>query len=167
MASHSLNTLHDLFIVGLKEVYGAEQQLLQAVPQMIDAASSQELKNAFQQHMQSTKEQISRLENIFDMLDIDPEEMPCSAVKGMIEDTQRILSMPGDPKVKDAALIAAEQKAEHFEIASYGTLRTWAQEMGHNDVAEQLQMTLQEESQTDKKLSEMAESSINISAPQI
>lgn len=167
MASQSLNTLHDLFIVGLKEAYGAEKQILQAIPMMVNAASSQDLKNVFQQHVKSTQEQISRLEDIFEMLDVDPEEMPCSAISGLIEDGRRIMSMSGNPKVKDAALIAAEQKGEHFEIAIYGTLRTWAQEMGHDDVAEQLQMTLREESQADKMLSNMATSDVNVSAPQM
>jgi ferritin-like metal-binding protein YciE len=151
--------------MGLKETYNAEKQILDVIPNVIDSISSQDLKNAFKQHMQSAQEQISRLEDIFDMLDLNPEEVPCNMIKGLIEDCHRILSMPGDPKVKDAAIIAAEQKAEHFHIAVYGTLRTWAQEMGHDDVAEKLQMSLKEEYQADKTLSDMAKSDVNISAP--
>lgn len=165
MVSKSLDTLHDLFVVSLKEAYGAEKQVLQAIPMMVQAASSQDLKNSFQQHVQVTKQQISRLENIFDMLDIDPEEIQCSAIQGIIEDTRRIISMSGNPKVKDAALIAAEQKGEHFKIACYGTLRAWAQDMGHNDIADQLQITLKEEYQTDKEFTQMAESDVNVAAP--
>ena len=165
MASQPLNTLHDLFVMGLKETYGAELQIMDIMPQVIDAVSSSDLKQAFQNHVQATQEQISRLEDVFEMLDIDPEPMTCNAVAGLIEDGKRIIQASGDPMVKDAGLIAAEQKMEHFEIASYGTLRTWAQEMGHNDVADILQMTLKEESQTDKQLSQMAEERINVNAP--
>lgn len=165
MASQQLNTMHDLFVMGLKEAYSAEQQLLEAMPKMIEAVSNSSLKQAFQQHQQTTQQQVSRLEEIFEMLDMNPEAQTCHAVQGLIQDAKMIIQSQGNPQVKDAGLIAAEQKTEHFEIAVYGTLRTWASEMGHEDIAEMLQQTLQEESRTDKMLSDMAESDVNVNAP--
>lgn len=165
MASQQLSSMHDLFVMGLKEAYNSEQQLLKAMPQMVEAISNPSLKKVFQQHQQTTEQQIARLEEIFEMLDMQPEEQTCHAVQGLIQDAKMLIQAQGSPQVKDAGLIAAEQKTEHFEIALYGTLRTWASEMGHEDIAEILQKTLQEESRTDKMLSNVAESDINISAP--
>ena len=159
--SESLNSFDDLFAHQLKDVYDAEHQLTEALPQMAGAASSSDLKNAFNTHLIETREQIKRLEQVFQMLGKQPERTTCPAMKGLIKEGQETIAASGDPKVKDAALIASAQRAEHYEIAAYGTLRTLAQTIGRADVAKLLQQTLDEEGNTDKKLTRIAESHIN------
>lgn len=158
------NSLEELSLHSLQDIYDAEQQALKAMPQMMEAASSQQLKMAFQQHMQETQQQVQRLEQIFQMMGQSPKGVQCEAMKGLIKEAQEILSMQGDPAVKDAAIIAAAQKQEHYEIAGYGTAVTWAQMLGQNQAAQLLKQTLSEEENTDKKLTQIAESSINIRA---
>lgn len=160
------NSLEELSIHSLQDIYDAEQQALKALPQLMEAASSSQLKSAFQMHMDQTQQQVQRLEQIFTMMGQSPKGKPCEAMKGLIKEAQEIISMKGDPAVKDAALIAAAQKQEHYEIASYGTAVTWAQMLGQNQAADLLKQTLNEEEQTDKKLTQLAESAINIRAAQ-
>lgn len=162
-----LNTLHDLFVNELKDIYDAENQIVEAMPNMVDAASTPELKDMFQQHMQETQNQIGRLEDVFDMLDIDPEREHCDGMAGILKDGKKMISAQGNAKVIDAGLIAAAQKVEHYEIASYGTLRAWASTMGHDDIASILQKTMRQESFTDEKLTRVAERSVNAQAPQM
>jgi len=162
--SESLNTFDDLFTHQLQDLYDAEHQLTEALPKMADASSSGDLKNAFNTHLMETREQIKRLEQVFQIVGKKPERVTCPAMKGLIKEGQETISATGDPKVKDAALIASAQRAEHYEIAAYGTLRTLARQVGLNDVAQLLQKTLDEEGNADKKLTRLAESHINAEA---
>lgn len=162
-----LDTLQDLFESELKDIYGAEQQIMEAMPEMIEAASSVELKEKLEHHSKQTEQQIVRLEEVFEMLDMEPEAEKCDGMAGILEDGEKMLKAEGEPHVKDAALVAAAQKVEHYEISTYGTLRTFAHTLGHEKVAEKLQQTLREESETDKLLTKLAEASINREAPGI
>ncbi len=161
MFSESFNDINDLFQHNLKDLYDAEHQLTEALPQMAAAATSPELKSAFTQHLAETKVQITRLDRVFQQIGKSPERVTCPAMKGLVKEGQEIISASGDPKVKDAALIGAAQKTEHYEMAGYGTLRTLAQQVGMSDVASLLQQNLDEEGQTDKKLTAIAEGSVN------
>lgn len=164
LTSMKIDTLEDLFIQELKDIYDAEKQIIEALPKMIDAATSPELKHGFEKHLEETKQQFQRLEDVFDMLDMDPEAEHCDGMAGIIKDGEKVVSAEGDPDVKDAALIAAAQKVEHYEIAGYGALRTYARILGHDDAVKILQHTLNQEHETDKQLTEMAERSINVKA---
>lgn len=158
-----LDSLHHLLIDELRDLYNAENQLTKALPKMAKAASSSELKTAFQTHLDETKRQIERLEKIFEQLDYSPKGKSCKAMQGLIEEGKEIIEEDADPSVRDAGLIAAAQKVEHYEIASYGTARTHAQLLGLQEAAELLEETLEEESATDEKLTTIAQS-INVSA---
>jgi ferritin-like metal-binding protein YciE len=142
-------------------LYDAEQRLTKALPKMADAAHSPALKAAFQEHFRQTEGQVSRLEQVFRSLGKSARSKTCEAMKGLIEGGEEAISAKGDPDVKDAALIAAAQRVEHYEIAGYGTVRTFAQRLGRLDAAGLLQQTLDEEAATDKKLTALAEQSIN------
>jgi len=164
LTSLKLNSLQDLFVEDLKDLYGAEQQIIEALPKMIEAAHSEQLKNKFQQHLIETQQQARRLEEIFSMLDMEPEAGPCEGMRGIIKEGQIFISAEGDVNVKDAALIGAAQKVEHYEVAGYGTACTFAQVLGHHEIAQKLQTTLGQEKETDKILTQVAESSVNPSA---
>jgi ferritin-like metal-binding protein YciE len=161
-----LNSMDDLFLSQLKDLYDAENQLLKALPLMADAASSTQLKQSFNLHLQQTQQQVERLEQAFRMLGRDAERETCAAMKGLIAEGNEMIAAQGDPDVKDAGLIAAAQRVEHYEIAGYGTARTFAYRVGRPEIARLLETTLQEEKQTDQLLTQMAESSINIRAEQ-
>jgi ferritin-like metal-binding protein YciE len=156
-----LDNLDDLLCVELKDLYSAEQQLIKALPQMSKAAHSPELKRAFDQHLAETKRQKDRLEQAFRMLGHQAEAETCEAMEGLIEEGNEIISAEGDPEVKDAALIAAAQRVEHYEMAGYGCARTFAMRLGRHDVADLLQETLDEEGNADKILTQIAESFVN------
>jgi ferritin-like metal-binding protein YciE len=160
-SSETLNTFEDLFNHQLKDLYDAEHQLTESLPLMADAANATELKNAFNTHLMETRDQIRRLEQVFQIVGEEPERVTCPAMKGLIKEGQETINASGDPRVKDAALIASAQRAEHYEIAAYGTLRTLARQAGMNDIAELLQRTLDEEGNADKKLTRIAEGQIN------
>jgi ferritin-like metal-binding protein YciE len=160
----AVKKLHDLFIEQLSDVYDAEQQLTKALPKMAEAASSQDLQQAFELHLQQTRQQAQRIERIFDALGEKPKNKTCKGMKGLIEEGEEIMKEDGSSEAKDAGLIAAAQKVEHYEIATYGTLRTYAREMGHTQAADMLQQTLDEESQTNEKLTQLATQHINIEA---
>jgi ferritin-like metal-binding protein YciE len=162
--SESLNTFDDLFTHQLEDVYDAEHQLIEALPLMANAASSSDLKNAFNTHLMETREQAKRLEQVFQILGKEPSRTTCPAMKGLIKEGNETIKASGDPKVKDAALIASAQRVEHYEIAAYGTLRTLATQIGQTDAARLFQKTLDEEGNTDKKLTKLAESHINAEA---
>jgi ferritin-like metal-binding protein YciE len=156
-----IKTMNDLFVHQLRDMYYAERQITEALPKMIDKASSPELKQGFQTHLAETNQQVSRLDQIFRMLDVAAEEVTCPAIDGIIKEADQISGDVADKSVLDAALVAAAQAVEHYEIARYGTLIAWAKELGRNDCAQLLNQTLEEEKATDRKLSVMAESRIN------
>ena len=162
----NLDSLSELFIEELKDVYDAEKQLLKEMPKIGRAASSDQLREAFEFHAEQTKGQVNRLEKIFAKLDMKPTGKSCEGMKGILAEAQQLLKEEpkADPSVLDAALIAAAQRVEHYEIASYGTLRTYARTLGAEDAAKLLQETLDEETQTDQKLTMMAEGMINLDA---
>ncbi len=153
-----LESLRELFIEELQDLYSAEDMILEALPKMIEEASSPELKSAFQQHLEQTKGQVARLDRIFDQLeDVDREDKTCKGMKGIIDDNEDLLDEDAEPEVLDAGMIAGAQRVEHYEIAGYGTVRTYAKLLGRSDWAQLLQQTLDEEKQTDLKLNQLAE----------
>lgn len=159
-----LKTLQDLYVDQLKDLFNAENQLLKALPKMAKAATSPQLSAAFTEHLAETKIQIERLETIFTELEVSPKGKTCKAMAGLLEEGAEAISEDADPCVRDAALIAAAQRVEHYEMAGYGCVRTFARLLGHEDATELLQTTLDEEGSADKKLTELAESIINIEA---
>jgi ferritin-like metal-binding protein YciE len=163
-SSKQLDSMETLLIDQLEDLYDAEQQIVTALPLMANAAQDQTLKSAFQQHLRETENQVRRLEQVFELLGQKARSKSCAAMKGLITEGQEVISAGGDPDVKDAALIAAAQRVEHYEIAGYGTARTFAQRLGRHEAARLLQQTLDEEGATDKKLTALAESSINMQA---
>jgi ferritin-like metal-binding protein YciE len=151
-----LNTLEDLFFHELQDLYDAENQIVKALPKMAKSASSPELKRGFEDHAEETRIHIHRLTQIFDLLGKSAKGKKCDAMKGLLSESQNLMDENAEPEVLDAGLIASAQKVEHYEIASYGTVRTWAQVLGHMEVAELLNQTLDEESATDEKLTNAA-----------
>ena len=158
------NSLKDLFIHQLKDLYDAEHRLTDALPKLAEKAANPDLQHAFESHLQETEKQVERLEIIFEKLDLDPERVKCAAMVGLISEGDEVLDAEGDQDVLDAALIAAAQRVEHYEISGYGTARTFAQQLGYADAAELLQQSLDEESAADRKLTNIAVSSVNRSA---
>jgi ferritin-like metal-binding protein YciE len=151
------------YVEELKDLYSAETQLLKALPKMAKAASSPELRTAFEDHLDETRDQVERLETIFKKLGISPKGKKCKAMEGLIEEGSELMAEQAAPAVMDAALIAAAQRVEHYEMAGYGCVRTWCLVLGHSDAAKLLQETLAEERDADKKLTEIAES-LNLEA---
>jgi ferritin-like metal-binding protein YciE len=154
-------TLHDAFIDELRDTYDAERQLTKALPKLARASGSPELRDAFEAHLEETRTQVKRLETIFGMLDEKVRGKHCDGIAGIIEEGKAIMEEEFDEPTMDACLIAAGQRAEHYEMAAYGTLVAWANAMGHLDAAGLLQQTLDEEKAADKKLSGLAEGGIN------
>ncbi len=157
-------TLKDLFVEEIKDLYHAEKQLTKALPQMAKKATSEELKEAFEKHLKETENQITRLEQVFKELDMTPRGKKCEAMEGLIEEGKGMIEEFDKSDTLDAALIAAAQKVEHYEIASYGTVRTYAEQLNFSKAAELLQETLEEESAANEKLNELAINSINVEA---
>lgn len=155
------NSLRDLFVNQIEDLYDAENRLTKALPKMAEAASSSELKKAFQQHLTETQGHVSRLDTIFRELNIEPTRETCQAMKGLIAEGEEMIGAKGDSSVKDAALIAAGQRVEHYEMAGYGSARTFAQQLGLSQAANLLQQTLDEEGAADKKLTQIAETVVN------
>ena len=162
----NLESLTDLFIEELQDLYDAEQQLLKAMPKVAEACFSEELRESFVLHMEQTKGQVERLEKIFGNYKMSPKGKHCRAMKGLIEEVEELLQKEkgSDPSVLDAGLIIASQKVEHYEIAGYGSVRALARTLGAKDAEKLLQETLDEEAETDRKLTMLAESSINLDA---
>src|SRR5687768_1795766 len=156
-----MKTLADLFVHELKDLYSAEKQLLKALPKMIKAASNEELQAGLEKHLGETEDQVSRLEEIFEELEISSRGAKCPAMEGLIEEGKEILEADMDDDVRDAAIICAAQRVEHYEIAGYGCARTFAQQLGHENAAKLLQQTLDEEKAADEKLTEVAMQSVN------
>lgn len=151
-------TMQSAFVEEIRDLYDAEKQLVRALPKMAKAASSEELREAFQEHLQVTKEQVARLEEVFEKISEKPRSKACRAMKGLVEEGQEIIAEDTEEHLHDLALIGAAQKIEHYEIAGYGTVRTFAQAMGNKEVAQLLEQTLKEEEATDKKLTQIAKS---------
>ncbi len=158
LGNNVFNTLNDLFVEQLQDLYDAENRLTEALPKMRDAASSASLKDAFESHLAETEQHVRRLEQVFKQIGLEPERETCPAMKGLIKEGQEMIDAEGDPIVKDSALIAAAQRVEHYEMAGYGSVRSFAQRLGLGEVANTLQMTLDEEGAADKKLTMIAES---------
>jgi ferritin-like metal-binding protein YciE len=161
LLSKPIKTLDDLFVHTLQDVYYAEQKITKALPKMIDKVTEPELRQAFQTHLGETKNQVKRLEQVFQMHGESPKAVTCPAIDGIVEEADEILSDTRDPEVLDAAALAAAQAVEHYEIARYGTLVAWARQLGRNDCASVLQQTLEEEKATDRKLTTIAEARVN------
>jgi len=159
-----VESLHDVFEDELKDILSAEKQLLKALPKMAKAASNEELAAGFEEHLEQTKGHVERLEKIFETLGKTPRAKKCKAMEGLIEEGSELMEEDAVPEVMDALLIAAAQKVEHYEIATYGTLVAWARQLDMNDAADLLQQTLDEEKETDVKLTELAEAGVNASA---
>lgn len=157
----AMNSMQDLVVQKLQTIYDSEQQALKAYPQMMNAISSPQLKQAFQQHMQETQGQVQRLEQLFQQMGANPGGKPCVSMQGLIQEGQQIMQESGTPEIKDAAILAAAQAIEHHEIAAYGTARTLAQQCGMQDAARMLEQTLNEEKQTDARLTQIAEQNVN------
>jgi ferritin-like metal-binding protein YciE len=160
----SLDSLQKLFLEELKDVYNAEKQILRALPKMAKAAESPQLQQAFTKHLRETEGQVQRLERVFQELGQSARGKTCKGMQGLIEEGKEVLEKQGEGPVIDAALIAAAQRVEHYEIAAYGCLRTYAQLLGLSEAVRLLQQTLEEEEATDKKLTELGESGINEAA---
>jgi len=156
-----LHSLQDLFIHELRDIYDAERQLVKALRKMAKAASTDKLRSAFEQHLTETEGQVNRLEAVFADFDLKPKGRSCEAMKGLVEEGKTIISSSDDEATGDAGLIAAAQKVEHYEIATYRCLREWAQELGHDHAARLLGETLAEEKNANAKLNELAKSRIN------
>jgi ferritin-like metal-binding protein YciE len=156
-----LKSLHDLFMDELKDLYSAENQLLKALPKMAKKASSADVRKGFEKHLKETHQQVERLDQAGRLLEVSLRGKKCAAMEGLIQEGKELMEEKAEPAVMDAALIAAAQKVEHYEIASYGTVCTWAKELGLDRVAQLLGETLAEEKATDEKLTELAEGGIN------
>ena len=159
--SKEIHTFDDLFVHQLRDIFYAEKQLLKALPKMAEKATSPQLKQAFQAHLAETKGHVDRVEQVFRMHGVEAKAVSCPAIDGIIEEANEIAGEVDDKEVLDAALIAAGQAAEHYEIARYGTLVAWARQLGRNDCASVLEQNLAEEKAADRKLTSLAESGIN------
>src|SRR4051812_34152004 len=159
--SKDIQTMDDLFVHTLEDIYYAENKIVKSLPEMIEKAKNAQLKQAFQSHLTETKNHVTRLEEVFRMLGMNAQGVDCPAIDGIIDEAEDVAGEVADPQVLDAALIAAAQAVEHYEISRYGTLVTWAKTLGRNDAAQLLQRTLGEEKGADKKLTGLAETSIN------
>ena len=159
-----LNSLKDLFIHELKDLYSAEKQIIKALPKMAKAATNQDLAAGFQEHLEQTREHAERLEEILSSYDQTTRGPKCKGMEGLLAEGSEMMEEEADEEVRDAGLIAAAQRVEHYEIAGYGTARAYASLLGDKESAKLLQTTLDEEAQTDKKLTSLATSSINVVA---
>lgn len=160
----SMDSLQHLYVDELKDLYNAENQLLKALPKMAKKASAPQLRQAFTDHLEQTKGHVDRLDQIFQKMGEKPTGKTCKAMKGLVEEGKEVIEEDGDEFVLDAALIGAAQRVEHYEIAGYGVVRTFASLLGENDAMDLLQRTLNEEGETDKKLTRLAETVINVEA---
>ena len=160
-------SLRDLFVKELSDLYSAEKQITQALPKMAKAATFPELQKAFEKHLDQTKGQIERLDKVFSILGEKPKRVKCKGMEGLLEEGSELLKekAKSEPETIDAGLIGAAQKVEHYEIAAYGTVRTFAETLGEDEAARLLQETLDEEGETDKKLTTLATSVVNPSTP--
>ena len=159
--SKPIKTLDDLFTHTLQDIYYAEQQIVKNLPTMVEKASSPELKSAFQQHLTQTKGHVQRLEQVFQKLGQPAKGVDCQAMDGILAEAKEIMGDCDDPEVRDAAMLSAAQAVEHYEITRYGSILAYAQQLGKQDAVQPLKQTLQEEKDTDQKLTQIAESRVN------
>ncbi len=159
-----IKTLDDLFVHQLQDVYYAEQRIVKALPEMITKATNATLRKSFEQHLDQTKEHVKRLEQVFEMHGSKAKAVTCPAIDGIIKEAEEVAGEVADKQVLDAALIAAAQAVEHYEISRYGTLVAWANQLGRSDCASVLEKTLGEEKATDEKLTKLAETRVNKAA---
>lgn len=164
MAQAKTKTLNDLFVETLKDIYYAEKQILRALPKMAKSAQSQELRQAFERHREETEAQIERLEQVFEMAGKPARGKTCEAIMGIIEEGKEVMEDFSGSDALDAGILASAQAIEHYEISRYGTLRTWAQQLGMNDAVKLLEQTLAEEKKTDELLNQLAEADVNAKA---
>jgi ferritin-like metal-binding protein YciE len=162
--SMQLNTLQDLYLHGLMDAYSFEKQIIEALPKMIKKASSPDLKEAFEAHLEETKEQREMLKKIIDNLDSKPEEVECNGMKGILKEGEEILKMDGDPNVIDAGLIGAAQRVEHYEMSVYGALEAYAEQLGEDDAQEIFAEIKDQEITADENLNDLALSTVNVDA---
>jgi ferritin-like metal-binding protein YciE len=162
--SNDIKSMDDLFLHVLQDVYYAENQIVKALPDMIEKATNRELTAAFKAHLGETEKQVARLDQAFQLLGKEPKGTKCPAINGIIDEANEVAGEVDDKKVLDAALLAAAQTVEHYEITRYGTLIAWAEELGNDAVAKLLTTNLNEEKAADKKLTAIAESKINLKA---
>jgi ferritin-like metal-binding protein YciE len=160
------NDLHELFLDELADIYNAEQQLTKVLPKLAKTAKNDELREAFQQHLEETENHVSRLDQVFESLGESMKRKKCKGMEGLIEEGEEVISEQKNSDALDAGLIISAQKVEHYEIAAYGSLCSWAEQMGHNDALELLRQTLEEEKAADEKLTEIAETVANTQAEQ-
>jgi ferritin-like metal-binding protein YciE len=163
-ATMKIKNLEDLFLSEVRDIYDAEKQLVRALPKMARAACTEELRAGIEEHLEQTRNHVARLEKVFELIGQKARGKSCEAMKGLIEEGKELIDEDGEPAAKDAGLIAAAQKVEHYEIATYGCLATWARQMGRADCAHLLHETLNEEKATDEKLTQLAEGMINAEA---
>lgn len=162
--SKDIKSLDDLFVHTLRDIYYAEKQIRDSLPDMVDKATNPMLKQGFQKHLEETKGHIARLEEVFRMHGVEAKEVDCPAIDGILEEANEVAGEVDDKQVLDAALIAAAQAVEHYEMTRYGTLVEWARQLGRADCAAVLKKNLDEEKATDRKLTELAESKVNLAA---
>jgi len=167
ITSLKLDSVKDLLIAELRDLHDAEKQLVEALPKMAEAASSNELKNAFNHHLEETQEHVTRLDEIFQGLNEKASGETCEAMKGLVKEGEEFIHAKGQPEVRDAGLIGAAQRVEHYEMAGYGTARSLARRLGLNAIAGTLQKTLEEEGAANQKLTAVAESNVNPTATTI
>jgi ferritin-like metal-binding protein YciE len=159
--SKDINSLNDLFVHTLQDIFYAEKKIVKSLPEMIDKSSSPQLKQALQAHFGETEGHVKRLEQVFKMCGIEPKAVDCPAIDGIIEEAEDVVGEASDAEVLDIAIIAAAQAVEHYEITRYGSLIAWARQLGRSDCAQTLELTLNEEKAADKKLTSIAETSVN------
>jgi ferritin-like metal-binding protein YciE len=154
----TVNTIEKLFVDELKDLYSAETQITKALPKLAKASSSQELKTAFESHLKETEGHVERLEQIFEMLEVSPKGKTCAGMKGLLEEGKEMLEETETGAIRDVAMISAAQRVEHYEMAGYGSVRTYAELLGKNEIATLLEKTLEEEKSADSKLTKIAKS---------
>jgi ferritin-like metal-binding protein YciE len=159
--SRDIKTMDDLFVHTLRDIYYAEKQIVKALPDMVEKSSDPQLKQGFQSHLRETENHVKRLEQVFDLIGKKAQGVDCPAIDGIIKEADEVAGEVDKKQVMDAALIAAAQAVEHYEMTRYGTLIAWAKQLGRNDVTTLLNQTLEEEKAADKKLTSMAESQVN------
>ena len=159
--SKDIATMDDLFVHTLRDIYYAEQQIVKALPDMVEKATDPKLRQGFETHLRETEGHVKRLEQVFQMHGVSAKAVTCPAIDGILKEASEVAGEVEDKEVLDAALVAAAQAVEHYEITRYGTLVAWAKQLGRDDCAAVLQKTLDEEKATDKKLTDMAESAVN------
>ncbi len=159
-----LESLHELYLVELRDLYSAEDQIVKALPKVIEKTTSPELRQALEDHLEETHGHVARLEEIFEMHGEEAKKQKCKGMQGVLAEGEEMLGYDAPPEVRDAAIISACQRVEHYEIAAYGTVRTYAEQMGHERAAAVLQETLDEELAADQKLTDIADTRVNIQA---